>query len=121
MYGTASKESRTHPLVELALREGFRAIDTANQRKHYFEQAVGDGIRASRIPLADLFIQTKFTHRAGQDARLPYDEDAPLAPPVAQSYESSLAHLGKIDSYVLHGPSLRDRQAPEEDEASPAL
>jgi len=121
MYGTAWKESRTQPLVELALREGFRAIDTANQRKHYFEQAVGDGIRASRIPLVDLFIQTKFTHRAGQDERLPYDEDAPIATQVAQSYESSLAHLGKIDSYVLHGPSLRDRLAPEDVEAWRAI
>lgn len=121
MYGTAWKESRTQPLVELALREGFRAIDTANQRKHYFEQAVGDGLRASRIPLAELFIQTKFTHRAGQDERLPYDEDAPIATQVAQSYESSLAHLGKIDSYVLHGPSLRDRLAPEDVEAWRAI
>lgn len=121
VYGTAWKESRTQPLVELALREGFRAIDTANQRKHYFEQAVGDGIRASGLPLDQLFIQTKFTHRAGQDERLPYDEDAPIATQVAQSYASSIEHLGKIDSYVLHGPSLRDRLAPEDVEAWRAI
>jgi diketogulonate reductase-like aldo/keto reductase len=121
MYGTAWKESRTQGLVELALREGFRAIDTANQRKHYFEEAVGAGLRAAGVPLDRLFIQTKFTHRAGQDERLPYDEGAPIATQVAQSYESSIAHLGKIDSYVLHGPSLRDRLAPEDVDAWRAI
>jgi diketogulonate reductase-like aldo/keto reductase len=121
MYGTAWKESRTQALVELALREGFRAIDTANQRKHYFEEAVGAGLRATAIPLDQLFIQTKFTHRAGQDERLPYDERAPITTQVAQSYESSIAHLGKIDSYVLHGPSLRDGLAPEDVEAWRAI
>src|SRR3954468_14146042 len=106
-------------LTALALREGFRGIDTANQRKHYFEEAVGRGL--ATIPLDQLFIQTKFTHRAGQDERLPYDEDAPIATQVAQSYESSVAHLGKIDSYVLHGPSLRDRLAPEDVDAWRAI
>ena len=37
LYGTAWKEERTAALVELALREGFRGIDTANPRRHYFE------------------------------------------------------------------------------------
>ncbi|MEO6775988.1 MAG: aldo/keto reductase [Kofleriaceae bacterium] len=119
VYGTAWKESRTQGLVELALREGFRAIDTANQRKHYCEAAVGAGLGA--VPRDQLFIQTKFTHRAGQDDRLPYDELAPIATQVAQSYASSLVHLGKIDSYVLHGPSLRDRLAPEDVEAWRAI
>ncbi len=114
IYGTAWKESRTQPLVELALREGFRAIDTANQRKHYDEAAVGEGIRASGIALDQLFIQTKFTHRAGQDARLPYDEAAPIATQVAQSFASSLEHLGKVDSFILHGPSQREGLAAED-------
>ncbi|MGE5054778.1 MAG: aldo/keto reductase, partial [Acidobacteriota bacterium] len=39
IYGTAWKEDRTAALTELALRAGFRGIDTANQRKHYFEEA----------------------------------------------------------------------------------
>ncbi len=34
LYGTAWKEEQTQPLVELALRQGFRGIDTANQRRH---------------------------------------------------------------------------------------
>ena len=41
LYGTAWKENRTPGLTELALRVGFRGIDTANQRRHYFEAGVG--------------------------------------------------------------------------------
>ncbi|HEY1812773.1 MAG TPA: aldo/keto reductase [Kofleriaceae bacterium] len=107
VYGTAWKESRTTGLVELALAAGFRAIDTANQRKHYFEAAVGDAI--ANVPRDELFLQTKFTHLAGQDERLPYDPDAPVETQVIQSYESSLEHLhtDRIDSLILHGPSQR--------------
>ena len=43
-YGTAWKEDRTKNLVTLALEQGFRGIDTANQRKHYNEAAVGEAI-----------------------------------------------------------------------------
>ena len=45
LYGTAWKENKTKSLVTLALDQGFRGIDTANQRKHYNEAAVGEGIR----------------------------------------------------------------------------
>lgn len=34
-YGTAWKKGKTAELVELALRTGFRGIDTACQPKHY--------------------------------------------------------------------------------------
>ena len=111
LYGTAWKEDRTAGLVELALREGFRGIDTANQRRHYFEAAVGQGLaaayRAGVVTRAELFLQTKYTYRDGQDHRLPYDPDADLATQVAQSLASSLEHLGTdhVDCYVLHGPA----------------
>jgi diketogulonate reductase-like aldo/keto reductase len=111
LYGTAWKEERTTDLVELALRSGFRGIDTANQRKHYFEAGVGEGLaaayRAGVVKREDLFLQTKFTYRPGQDHRLPYDPHASLAQQVAQSMASSLEHLGTdyVDSFVLHGPS----------------
>jgi diketogulonate reductase-like aldo/keto reductase len=114
LYGTAWKENRTAALTELALRAGFRAIDTANQRKHYHEAGVGEGLaaayRAGIVTRADLFLQTKFTYQRGQDHRLPYDAAAPLAIQVAQSLASSLEHLGTdhVDSYVLHGPSGYD-------------
>lgn len=111
LYGTAWKEERTAALTELALRAGFRGIDTANQRRHYFEAAVGEGLAAAYregvVTRADLFLQTKFTYRGGQDHRLPYDPHAPPAAQVAQSLASSLEHLGTdcVDSFVLHGPA----------------
>jgi len=111
LYGTAWKEDRTPALTELALRMGFRGIDTANQRRHYFEAGVGQGLaaayRAGVVTRADLFLQTKFTYQRGQDHRLPYDPAADLSTQVAQSLASSLEHLGTdhVDSYVLHGPA----------------
>lgn len=42
LYGTAWKEDHTQRLVDQALTLGFRGIDTANQRRHYFEEGVGD-------------------------------------------------------------------------------
>jgi diketogulonate reductase-like aldo/keto reductase len=111
LYGTAWKEDRTPTLVELALRMGFRGIDTANQRRHYFETGVGQGLaaayRTGTVTRADLFLQTKFTYQPGQDHRLPYDPEASLSVQVTQSMASSLEHLGTdyVDSYVLHGPS----------------
>jgi diketogulonate reductase-like aldo/keto reductase len=93
------------------LRSGFRAIDTANQRKHYFEAGVGQGLagayRDGIVTRADLFLQTKFTYQDGQDHRLPYDPDASLSLQVEQSLTSSFEHLGTdyVDSFLLHGPS----------------
>lgn len=111
IYGTAWKEDQTQRLTELALRTGFRGIDTANQRKHYDEASVGRGIAASIaggiVQRDELFLQTKFTFRRGQDHRLPYDPQATIETQVEPSFASSLEHLGveRIDSYVLHGPS----------------
>jgi diketogulonate reductase-like aldo/keto reductase len=111
LYGTAWKEDRTAALTELALRTGFRAIDTANQRRHYSEAGVGQGLTAAYgagvVTRADLFLQTKFTYQRGQDHRLPYDPAARLSVQVAQSLASSLEHLDTdyVDSFVLHGPA----------------
>jgi diketogulonate reductase-like aldo/keto reductase len=113
IYGTAWKEEQTERLTRLAIENGFRAIDTANQRRHYFEAGVGAAIASAiRDGLArreDLFLQTKFTSIDGQDHRLPYSSDADAATQVQQSFASSLEHLqvDTIDSYVLHGPSQR--------------
>jgi diketogulonate reductase-like aldo/keto reductase len=118
VYGTAWKEDETQRLTELALRQGFRGIDTANQRRHYNEAAVGQAISATvkSGPLVrdDLFLQTKFSFRQGQDHRLPYDPEAPIPIQVEQSFASSLEHLGTemIDSYLLHGPTLQAGLAP---------
>jgi len=123
LYGTAWKEEATQPLTELAVRQGFRGIDTANQRRHYDEAAVGKAISAliasGLVARSDLFLQTKFTFRPGQDHRLPYDPSAPIAIQVEQSFASSLDHLGTetIDSYLLHGPSARIGLGPDDWEA----
>ena len=113
LYGTAWKEEQTTSLTGLALEQGFRGIDSANQRKHYNETGVGKAIQkaaATRlVTRSDLFLQTKFTFRHGQDHRLPYDPLAPIPDQVKQSFVSSLGHLKTdvIDSYVLHGPTNR--------------
>jgi diketogulonate reductase-like aldo/keto reductase len=110
-YGTAWKEDETARLVRTAIDAGFRGIDTANQRRHYVEAAVGEAVSgalaAGLLARADVFLQTKFTYVGGQDHRLPYDPRAPFATQVEQSFASSLQHLGVdyLDSYVLHGPS----------------
>jgi diketogulonate reductase-like aldo/keto reductase len=110
IYGTAWKEDNTERLTTLALQQGFRAIDTANQRKHYYEQGVGFGIQSflakKTCQRTDLFIQTKFTYVSGQDERLPYDKHVSLTEQVEQSLRSSLEHLQTdyLDSYILHGP-----------------
>ena len=113
LYGTAWKEDATQGLVRLAIENGFRGIDTANQRRHYFEAGVGaavaGAIRDGIVRRDEIFLQTKFTYRDSQDHRLPYDPNADVGTQVRQSFASSLEHLqvDAIDSYVLHGPSRR--------------
>src|SRR6266849_1380505 len=127
IYGTAWKEDRTPALTEQAIRTGFRGIDTANQRRHYFEEGVGQGLAAAYnagiVTRDDLFLQTKFTYRPGQDHRLPYDPEASLTVQVAQSMASSLEHLGTdyVDSYVLHGPSSNHSWSEEDAEVWHAM
>jgi diketogulonate reductase-like aldo/keto reductase len=109
IYGTAWKKEATTELVRTAVTEGFRAIDTANQPKHYSEALVGDALAmlaAEGHARDSLFLQTKFTPLGGQDSRVPYDANADLKTQVSQSFESSLVHLktDRIDSYLLHGP-----------------
>src|SRR6185436_3748143 len=93
VYGTAWKKDATTELVKKAVKAGFRAIDTANQLKHYSEALVGEALSAlalDGIPRESLWLQTKFTPLNGQDERLPYDPQADLATQVNQSFESSL-------------------------------
>jgi diketogulonate reductase-like aldo/keto reductase len=127
LYGTAWKEEATGPLVAKALEAGFRGVDTANQRRHYFEAAVGEAIaramEAGHVRRPDLFIQTKFTYAEAQDGRLPFDADAPTSKQVEQSFASSLEHLGvdRIDGYLLHGPSQREGLAERDWQAWSAM
>jgi diketogulonate reductase-like aldo/keto reductase len=92
------------------LTAGFTAVDTANQRKHYYEEGVGLGIQRflekSGSERQDLFLQTKFTYARGQDHRKPYNENDSFTQQVQDSFAKSLEHLqtNYIDSFVLHGP-----------------
>jgi diketogulonate reductase-like aldo/keto reductase len=110
IYGTAWKKAATAALVELALRQGFRGIDTACQPKHYHEAGVGEGVAAclsDQLTRADLYLQTKFTPISGQDpARVPYDRNATLSEQVRQSFAVSLENLqtSYVDCLVLHSP-----------------
>ena len=110
LYGTAWKKDDTARLVALAIRSGFRGIDTACQPKHYNEAGVGEGLAAclsEALPRSEIYLQTKFTSPAGQDPdRLPYDATAPLVEQIAQSIEASLRNLrtSYLDCLVLHSP-----------------
>lgn len=112
LYGTAWKEDDTARLVGLALEAGFRGIDTANQRRHYHEAGVGEGIAPFLAAQGRdaLFLQSKYTYARGQDHRLPYDPAAPPPEQVHQSMRSSLEHLGVLwlDALILHGPERSD-------------
>lgn len=62
VYGTAWKKDQTAGLVYLALKTGFRGIDTAAQPKHYDERGVGTAVRRAIgegiIKREDLFVCT---------------------------------------------------------------
>ena len=113
LYGTAWKEEQTELLTYNAIKAGFLGIDTANQRRHYFEAGVGNAVQKAiaeqRLQRNELFLQTKFTFISSQDHRLPYDPNADYTSQVKQSFTSSLEHLHTdyLDSYILHGPSTR--------------
>lgn len=115
IYGTAWKKERTAALVELALRSGFRGIDTACQPKHYNEAGVGEGLSAilgEGLKRSEIYLQTKFTPFKGQDPdNLPYDPKASLSEQVRQSFQASLLNLRTdyLDGLVLHSPYPKDK------------
>lgn len=111
IYGTAWKKDLTAPLVEEAIIQGFRGIDTACQPKHYYEAGVGEGIatcvKNGLVMRSELYLQTKFTPFDGQDPkRIPYDPNATLDVQVHQSFQASLKNLqtSYLDGLILHSP-----------------
>lgn len=109
IYGTAWKKADTTRLVKLAIANGFTAIDTANQAKHYSEPLVGDALaelEKEGISRNQLFLQTKFTFASSQNENIPYDPNSDYETQVLTSFASSLQHLHTdyVDSYLLHGP-----------------
>lgn len=110
IYGTAWKKEKTAELVERAILNGFKGIDTACQPKHYHEPGVGDALlnlKKKGIDPDSLYIQTKFTPLSGQDRfKIPYDSAAPLALQIEQSFAASLQnlHVNRINGLLLHSP-----------------
>jgi len=112
IYGTAWKTERTTELVVQAVLQGFRAIDTACQPKHYREDLVGKALKIldekHGIKRSELFLQTKFTSVDGQDQRkpLPYNPNQSVTAQVRESFAKSLDNLGaeNIDAFLLHSP-----------------
>jgi len=110
IYGTAWKAADTERLVRLAIRQGFRGIDTACQPKHYNEAGAGAGLAAcldDKLARGDIYLQTKFTSVSGQDPnRIPYNPQAPLAEQIAESFAASLRNLQTdyLDCLLLHSP-----------------
>lgn len=119
IYGTAWKQERTAELVQLAISQGFRGIDTACQPKHYNEAGVGEGVAAclnNGLDRTELYLQSKFTPLNGHDPlRVPYDVKASLSEQVAQSFQTSLKNLQTpyLDSLVLHSPLADPEQLQE--------
>ena len=110
IYGTAWKKERTASLVQQAISNGFRGIDTACQPKHYFEPGVGDALLTcyeQGLSREQIYLQSKFTPLNGQDPmQIPYDPKAGLAEQVAQSFQVSLKNLktNYLDGLILHSP-----------------
>ncbi len=79
-------------LITYAIEHGYRHIDTA--RKYGSEQWVGEGIRASGVPRADLWVTTKVT------------EENARADDFARSVTTSLETLGLdyVDLLLIHWP-----------------
>ncbi|EER27566.1 aldo-keto reductase, putative [Coccidioides posadasii C735 delta SOWgp] len=109
LYGTAWKKDRTADLVYQALCNGFTAIDTAGQPKHYREDLVGEGIRRAisegKVKRENIFIQTKYTSIGGQDPdNMPYNPASSITEQVHASIKSSLRNLRPLDD-----PSSKDK------------
>ncbi|KAA1471750.1 Aldo/keto reductase [Dentipellis sp. KUC8613] len=112
IYGTAWKKERTTSLVVSAVLNGFRAIDTAAQLKHYREDLVGEALsilyEQHGIKREDLYLQTKYTSIGGQDKNLPlpYNPSDPIKEQLLSSFNTSLKNLRTtyLDGYVLHSP-----------------
>ncbi|KDQ21752.1 hypothetical protein BOTBODRAFT_61376 [Botryobasidium botryosum FD-172 SS1] len=121
IYGTAWKREHTADLIVKAVKQGFRAIDTACQPKHYREDLVGSALgtlyESNIIKREDLFLQTKYTPIGGQDRSqpIPYDPSDAVQAQVRASFSTSLRNLRTtyLDGYLLHSPLNTDARTLE--------
>ncbi|MBG6225465.1 2,5-diketo-D-gluconate reductase A [Arthrobacter sp. CAN_A2] len=79
--------------VDLAIRTGYRLIDTAENYRN--ESGVGEGIRRSGIPREELFVTTKF------------NREHPSRDGVLRAFETSAGLLGLeyVDLLLVHWPN----------------
>jgi 2,5-diketo-D-gluconate reductase B len=79
--------------VDAALRMGYRHIDTAQMYGN--ERETGEGVRASGVPRADIFVTTKVWH------------DKQKADDFERSVDESLTKLGMsyVDLLLIHWPN----------------
>jgi diketogulonate reductase-like aldo/keto reductase len=92
-YGVfqVSDEEAEHA-VEVALRDGYRSIDTASAYGN--EEGVGRALREAGLPREELFITTKLWNTdQGHDSTL-------------RSFDASMRRLGldHLDLYLIHWP-----------------
>ena len=92
-FGTSGLGGDAAERVAIALRLGYRHLDTA--RKYATERGVGDGIRASGVPRAEIFLTTKVSHENLRPADF------------ARSVETSLGELqvDYLDLLLIHWPN----------------
>ena len=93
-FGTSAMQSATTPEnIAVALKAGYRMIDTA--RKYGSEEAVGEGMRMSGVPRQDIFLVTKVSHE-----NLSADD-------FARSVDDSLKALqvDYVDLLMVHWPN----------------
>ena len=93
-FGTSPMTGGMSPdTVLAALAAGYRHIDTA--RKYGTERAVGEAMRASRLPRGEIFLTTKVSHENLRAADF------------ARSVDESLAALGVdyVDLLLVHWPN----------------
>src|SRR6202140_4191453 len=91
-FGTSGMGDVRAEHIATALKAGYRHIDTA--RKYGTERVVGEGIRASGVPRADIFLCTKVSHENLRAADF------------ARSVDASLTALGVdyVDLLLVHWP-----------------
>ena len=85
-------EPETKDLVQAALEGGYRHIDTASAYGN--ERGVGQAVRESGVPRAELFVTTKLANLAhGYDSAL-------------EAFDESMEPLGLdvLDLYLIHWP-----------------
>jgi len=89
-----SKPNEVEKAVEIALRKGYRHIDTALAYGN--EAEVGRGIKNSGVPREEIWLTTKL--------------DNPWHKRVQEGIDSSLKSLGVdyVDLYLMHWPSSTD-------------